>query len=446
MLFKIKKMKFILLGLFLSVATTVVSSCVNSVNNYINSLGRKTVYFSDLIRLKQEKQNITTNNSIIFDQFFPKFSEFVNEYRNFSFLDGASNKRIKSISDFNELIINKINTLYKDFNLAKLMSDAKIKQIFESDFLKGQTLEKILEQNDILLFESSNAYSASFLNYFLIDTNDKKENQISILEINPEYVNNKFGYKVPQNLIASRNVFTAVLIPKAATYKIIETKQIENIKLLNDLYNEFKYKLDNFIKEYEIDKTLTLIQKIQQNQNVTFKPFSFLGKLNNESIKNLTINTEIESIENMDDFNKIILTPLQKIANDNALTIDTDKIRKYFEQEYIENRDIETTLKENKILVQRMIINKNYLSFNTPDQMVKYKQKDNNITIATISDRVFNYNFSLNEYTPKVNENEVLFQVLVVPKNSVIKLQGSLSYKEANDFLVKNKDLLPKQA
>ncbi|WP_134110473.1 ligand-binding sensor domain-containing protein [Mycoplasmopsis mustelae] len=439
-------MKFILLGLFLSVATTVVSSCVNSVNNYINSLGRKTVYFSDLIRLKQEKQNITTNNSIIFDQFFPKFSEFVNEYRNFSFLDGASNKRIKSISDFNELIINKINTLYKDFNLAKLMSDAKIKQIFESDFLKGQTLEKILEQNDILLFESSNAYSASFLNYFLIDTNDKKENQISILEINPEYVNNKFGYKVPQNLIASRNVFTAVLIPKAATYKIIETKQIENIKLLNDLYNEFKYKLDNFIKEYEIDKTLTLIQKIQQNQNVTFKPFSFLGKLNNESIKNLTINTEIESIENMDDFNKIILTPLQKIANDNALTIDTDKIRKYFEQEYIENRDIETTLKENKILVQRMIINKNYLSFNTPDQMVKYKQKDNNITIATISDRVFNYNFSLNEYTPKVNENEVLFQVLVVPKNSVIKLQGSLSYKEANDFLVKNKDLLPKQA
>ncbi|WP_134110463.1 hypothetical protein [Mycoplasmopsis mustelae] len=439
-------MKFILLGSFLSGTTAIVSSCLNSGTNYINSLPRKTAYFSDLIRLKQEKQNITTNNSIIFDQFFPKFSEFVNEYRNFHFLDGTSNKRIKSISDFNEFIINKINTLYKDFNLPKSMSDAKIKQTFESDFLKGQTIEEILAQNDILLFESSNAYSASFLNYFLIDTSNKKENQISILEINPEYVNNQFGYDEPKLLIANRNVFTVILIPKTQTYKIIETSQKENIKLLNDLYNEFKYKLDNFIKEYEIDKKLTLIQKIQQNQNVTFKPFSFLGKLNNESIKNLTINTEIESIENMDDFNKIILTPLQKIANDNALKIDTDKIRKYFKQEYIENRDIETTLKENKILVQRMIINKTYLSFNTPDQMVKYEQKDNNITIATISDRVFNYNFSLNEYTPKVNENEVLFQVLVVPKNSVIKLQGSLSYKEANDFLVKNKDLLPKQA
>ncbi|TDV24262.1 hypothetical protein BCF59_0216 [Mycoplasmopsis mustelae] len=441
-----KKLKF-LLFLTGSIAILTTSCSANSV--YLNSVDGKAQYFVNLIKLKQEYQNVTSNNSVIFDQFTNHLTSIVKQNKNSrtnteykNFFKDSNFKKITSKKDFEKEILSRINVLYSKIDVPKILSDDEVTKIFEIDFLKGQKLNNVLENKDILIFETKDdRFNWRLIQYlFDFDTNKNNNGKINILQINPLLLSNiKPGIQTTDKL-SDRQIFTVMLLPKSKDFEIKYTSEQENDKLFNDLYDKFGYKVEKFIKQQDSDIVNQLIDKIQEKQDIKFQRLSFLGSLKTESLSNLQQNSDILTINNSNEFDEYILNPLLKVSQENQLDLSSKDIKTKFEKEYLNDQGINYILKNNKIIVQRIVNTDNWISLNVPNRIIKYTSDSNKLSLAYVSDRIFNYTFSISDYNYRP-KNEIFYQVLVVSKNTAIKTKGLLGYKEANDFLIKNKDL-----
>ncbi|UUM24863.1 hypothetical protein [Mycoplasma sp. 3686d] len=444
-----KLLKTVLIGVpVFSMITTSCAFSFSSNKDYLESVYLKTPYFINLIRMKQQDQGIKTNNSIIFDQFVEslhdKYSnldtpENRRKYRNYNFL--KDNKLlISSKQDFSNHIINKINSLYQELKLDKTLSDTQITKIFEADFLNSQSIENVLKNNNILILQSGDDRSPIGLKYAL---KEERRNQINILLIDPFEIKQKGDYEKNAVIKPYRSVFNVILFPKDKEFRLKRTTESENNQLLSDLYHEYALKAEQFYDWYHGGYVLGAISKIQNKQGIIYKQNLLLNNLTDESIKDLSLDSGLKIIKDLNHFNEFIIEPIQKVAQKLNSTLTNEAIINDFEINYLSGKKLNDVLKNSDFIVQRTIQKGNILSLNNPDRLVKLPSSSSSkINLTFINNRELEFNFidkleiknRNRDKTPKI-----YYQVLIVPKGTQVEIKDKLNFKETNDFLLLNK-------
>ncbi|UUM24866.1 hypothetical protein [Mycoplasma sp. 3686d] len=453
-----KLLKIVLIGVpALAMITTSCSISIFPKKNkdYLESLHLKTPYFINLIRMKQQDQGIEINNSIIFDQFveslyekaFSRNQEEKEEKKHENFkkyfrYEFFENKEllIKSGEDFSNNIINKINSLYRELKLDKTLSDSQIKKIFEADFLKSQSLENVLKNNNILILQSFDDRSSIGLEYAL---KEERKNHINILSISPLEIKQKASYSITTDIKPYRSVFNVILLPKDKEFKIKMTTESENNQLLSDLYREYNLKAEQFYDWYHGGYVLGAISKIQNKQGIIYKQNLLLNNLTDESIKDLSLDSGLKIIKDPNHFNEFIIEPIQKVAQKLNSTLTNEAIINDFETNYLSGKKLDNVLKNSDIIVQRTIQKGNILSLNNPDRLVKLPSSSSlKINLTFINNRELEFNFIDKLEIKNRNRDKIpkiYYQVLIVPKGTQVEIKDKLNFKETNDFLLLNK-------
>ncbi|UUD35930.1 hypothetical protein NPA08_03140 [Mycoplasmopsis citelli] len=444
MALKTKLLKTLLVSFSVPLLPIITASCSLSREDYLKNLDEKEVYFTNLLRIKQDEQGIKSNNSIIFDQFGKSLSSS-KERLSYRFLDGPYTWIYSKESFFNK-ITKKINSLYEEFKLPKTLSDEEIKKIFENDFLGGQGLNVVLRKNDILILESINDHSPIALDYAI---KEEKENRVNILAINPSKrkQEEKFIGAFPISYL--KNVFSVILLPKDKIFEFKRTITDENNQILSDLYSQYPYKPENFYDWFHegtlIDQR---IKRIQKKQRIFNKERFILKNLTDDYISKLPLDSKTDSklhiIKDPDDFIEFLVAPFQKDVPDKDNILHEDSITKDFRSIFSGRPTLKEIFEKYDIVIQRFIKKPNKPS-NRPAKLVKMPSSTGTqIDLAFIDERKLNFDFE--SHDDKWNDSfsekpRIFYQGLLVPKGSQVKIHGELSFKETSDFLLASKPL-----
>ncbi|UUD36595.1 hypothetical protein NPA08_02085 [Mycoplasmopsis citelli] len=445
----IKLFRNILFGSCVSLLPIITSSCSTlellNKKNYLETVEYKVPYFANLIRLKQQEQGIKVNNSILFDQFsIIEDEDKKNKY--FSDFLEDSQVTITSVKDFSHYITNKINSLYKELEIPKTLSDEEIQRIFENDFLNGQNLNEVLAKNNIWISQSIFYHSSVFVDYIL---KEEDKDYINVKIIRPNEIDQDYLSILPTSLLPARKVFNILVFPKEKMLNFKKTTKDENIKLLSELYNHYNYKEKDFFNWYYPRKwILDWIDNIQRKQGIFNTKNLILknkaGAYISKEPLNLDSDSGIKVIKNFKDFITYIMSPFQTNDSEKDSALSYIKVVNDFEKNYLNGKNLSELLEENNLVVQRTIQKEN-TSFNKQYRFVKLPNSSSSkINLAIINDNELNFssNFLDNEWEdPFIEKPRILYQGLLVPKNSKVEIKGQLNFKEANDFLIHNKSL-----
>ncbi|MGZ9797150.1 hypothetical protein ACXYRO_01595 [Mycoplasma sp. 4013] len=436
MLFKNKLFKFIF-GTT-PIITIIASACSTSKHDNKNSETQQTErnlgYSINLLRLKQQSQDIKLNNSQIFDQFIPykKDQWSAVNYFNQPLL-------IKTKDEFIKNVVGKVNELYQKYNLNKSMSDEEITKTFEDDFLDAKNIDDILKTQNILIYEQTPYQIPSYLDYLVYDA-ENDMGKIKIFKILPGYyLDVKHLY-----IYYTRKIFTIFKLPKNKDYEIKEFPNDQIDQYINNLSNELHYKKDDFILgDKQIDIKL-LINKAQIRQDIIYKPVEFLGELTNDILALIPSTTEYLKITNESEFNNQFLDNIYNISQNLHLNLSKQEIKNIFQSQYLKAKDLSDILTNNNLYIRIIKEKGNIYHFTYPYQTIKYyiNSRNKEMTLAKISERVFEFNSrrsdDQNKEASDVKVNLIL-EVFQAPNDYSIKFKGVLNFKETNDFLVKQR-------
>ncbi|MGZ9756909.1 hypothetical protein [Mycoplasma sp. 4423] len=407
---------------------------------YLESINLKTPFFVNLIKLKQQQQSIITSNSVLFDQFilqlFNKRNR--NEKRfnsNFKFIKDDF-LRIKTEQDFYMNIVSLINNLYTYLGLNKTLTDKQIVEIFENDFLNNKNISNILKDNDIIITEQKDNWSSFGYDYILIDEDKSNIDVVYALKAEPYYINNRVSLVSTTDLRPNRHIFSAFLVPKDKEFALLKTDKEQNEKLLSALYKEA-----DFIYINKEDNIEHLITSVSNNQSEIYKEINFLGKLTNETISDWELNQGIKIITNIDEFYQLIITPLQILAAKQNFLITPDELTTKFEKIFLNNQKIIDILKNNRLLFYTQLFSTLGDYFKTPSHILKLNENNNekSVSLGLINASLFSYNFTINPDKSDKNQNQIklFYNIILIPNDYKLNIKTVLSFKEANDFLVR---------
>ncbi|MGZ9755605.1 hypothetical protein ACXYRR_01560 [Mycoplasma sp. 246B] len=437
MLFKNKLFKFLLTNS--AIITLITSSCAYLNNEVEKNLKNHSQlnYSMNLLRLEQQNQDISINNSQIFDQFIYDLNQ--TKKITYFFKEPVL---IKSKEEFIQKVVGKINDFYHKYNLNKSINDEQIIKMFETDYLKKLNLDEILSTQNILIYEQSPYSIPSDLEYLVYDESNDLDN-IKILKVKPGYY-----LSVNHNLYSfAKKIFTVLKLPKNKNYKIVGLNDEQIDKYIANLSKKSKYKRDNFIiKDDNFDVYLdvkSLINRIQTNQSIIYKPITFINNLTNEALKDINTSVEYFKISNETEFNEKILIPLFNISEKSHQNKTQQEIKIIFENEFLNAKTIADVLSDMNLYIRIIKEKGDIYHWTYPYQTIKYQTNNKEVVLAEISDRIFSFNSSrLYLYDlPKLDDikSNLIYEVIQIPKDYSVEFEGILNFKETNDFLVKQK-------
>ncbi|MGZ9413976.1 hypothetical protein [Mycoplasma sp. 5370] len=414
---------------------SLFSCAQKEIKEYIEQIKVKSIYFENLIKIKQDQQNIKANNSFIFDQFREKL--FESKENNFNFLN-EKKLIIKTIDDFDEKIFSKINELYDKFNINNRLTKEQITKMFEQDFLNGNKLENELTQNNLILLENESLwYTNDFLNFIIDENTVDKFNilEISVLNL-PGIDSGETTRKT--SLVSQKKRFTLIKTDKNKEIIFSKTNEEENKKILLNLYKEFQYKEIFFIKNDLFKDYWPLIFQKQKEQNI-FILDVLIFKNNSLNSNNLLLNDDIHIINNKEEFkNKIIPSIKEFYTEENSKTKKSENdILTEFEKIFFKDKTFDQIFENNSIVIHRTLEYKTNYNCLKQSVLIKSKIDEENkvIDFSLINDSDFNYN--LNE-SYNLSNSKIQYNFSIVPKKYKINIVKSLSFKTINELLKNN--------
>ncbi|MGZ9428634.1 hypothetical protein, partial [Mycoplasma sp. 1012] len=387
---------------------SLFSCAQKEIKEYIEQIKVKSIYFENLIKIKQDQQNIKANNSFIFDQFREKL--FESKENNFNFLN-EKKLIIKTIDDFDEKIVSKINELYDKFNINNRLTKEQITKMFEQDFLNGNKLENELTQNNLILLENESLwYTNDFLNFIIDENTVDKFNilEISVLNL-PGIDSGETTRKT--SLVSQKKRFTLIKTEKNKEIVFSKTNKEENEKILLNLYKEFQYKENFFIKNDLFKDYWPLIFQKQKEQNI-FTSDVLIFKNNSLNSNNLLFNDDIHIINNKEEFkNKIIPSIKEFYTEENSKTKKSENdILTEFEKIFFKDKTFDQIFENNSIVIHRTLEYKTNYNYLKQSVLIKSKIDEENkvIDFSLINDSDFNYNlkksWKCNKFCVKISQ------------------------------------------
>ncbi|MGZ9763140.1 hypothetical protein ACXYRP_02530 [Mycoplasma sp. 5912] len=163
--------------------------------------------------------------------------------------------------------------------------------------------------------------------------------------------------------------------------------------------------------------------------------------MTNETISDWELNQGIKIITNIDEFYQLIITPLQILAAKQNFLITPDELTTKFEKIFLNNQKIIDILKNNRLLFYTQLFSTLGDYFKTPSHILKLNENNNekSVSLGLINASLFSYNFTINPDKSDKNQNQIklFYNIILIPNDYKLNIKTVLSFKEANDFLVR---------
>ncbi|MGZ9413871.1 hypothetical protein [Mycoplasma sp. Z386] len=240
------------------------------------------------------------------------------------------------------------------------------------------------------------------------------------------------------SLVSQKKRFTLIKTEKNKEIVFSKTNKEENEKILLNLYKEFQYKENFFIKNDLFKDYWPLIFQKQKEQNI-FTSDVLIFKNNSLNSNNLLFNDDIHIINNKEEFkNKIIPSIKEFYTEENSKTKKSENdILTEFEKIFFKDKTFDQIFENNSIVIHRTLEYKTNYNYLKQSVLIKSKIDEENkvIDFSLINDSDFNYN--LNE-SYNLSNSKIQYNFSIVPKKYKINIVKNLSFKTINELLKNN--------